>query len=33
MEADETNEAEILAVIRSETEAWLRRDFEALASH
>lgn len=33
MQGDETNEAEILAVIRSETEAWLRRDFEALASH
>lgn len=29
----EADEAEILAVIRSETEAWLRRDFKALASH
>lgn len=29
----ETDRTAILAVIRGETEAWLQRDFEALASH
>lgn len=33
MDTGNTDEARILAVIRSETEAWLRRDFKALASH
>ncbi|RXT30569.1 DUF4440 domain-containing protein [Rhizobium leguminosarum] len=33
MDESEANKAAILAVIRSETEAWLQRDFDALASH
>ncbi|MCM2476172.1 LuxR family transcriptional regulator [Rhizobium sp. CG5] len=33
MDESEVDKTAILAVIRSETEAWLQRDFEALASH
>ncbi|NTG73394.1 LuxR family transcriptional regulator [Agrobacterium rhizogenes] len=33
MDESEAGEAAIIAVIRSETEAWLQRDFEAMASH
>jgi len=33
MDDSEAEKAAILAVLRSETEAWLQRDFEALASH
>ncbi|UIK04014.1 LuxR family transcriptional regulator [Neorhizobium galegae] len=33
MDESEADKAAILVVIRSETEAWLQRDFEALASH
>ena len=33
MDRSEADKAAILAVIRGETEAWLQRDFEALASH
>lgn len=33
MDSSEADKAAVVAVIRSETEAWLRRDFEALASH
>jgi DNA-binding CsgD family transcriptional regulator len=33
MDESEADKAAILAVIRGETEAWLQRDFEALASH
>ncbi|CAN7649729.1 helix-turn-helix transcriptional regulator [Rhizobium sp. LjRoot254] len=33
MDEGEADKVAILAVIRSETEAWLQRDFEALASH
>ena len=33
MDDSEADRAAVLAVIRAETEAWLQRDFEALASH
>lgn len=33
MDGGEADRAAIMAVIRAETEAWLQRDFEALASH
>ena len=33
MDESEADMAAIMAVIRAETEAWLQRDFEALASH
>ena len=33
MDDSEADRTAILAVIRAETEAWLQRDFEALASH
>ncbi|OJF90333.1 DUF4440 domain-containing protein [Pararhizobium antarcticum] len=33
MDGCEADKREILAVLRSETEAWLQRDFEALAAH
>ena len=33
MDNSEADKAAVVAVIRAETEAWLRRDFEALASH
>lgn len=33
MDESEADKTAILAVIRAETEAWLQRDFEALASH
>lgn len=33
MDNGQDDQAAILAVIRAETEAWLQRDFEALASH
>lgn len=33
MDDGEADRAAIMAVIRAETEAWLQRDFEALASH
>jgi hypothetical protein len=33
MTDSEADRAAILSVIRGETEAWLQRDFEALASH
>ncbi|MHC2456678.1 DNA-binding CsgD family transcriptional regulator [Rhizobium leguminosarum] len=33
MDDSEADRAAIMAVIRAETEAWLQRDFEALASH
>ena len=33
MDSGEADKAAVMAVIRAETEAWLRRDFEALASH
>ena len=33
MDGSGTEEAAILAMLRAETEAWLQRDFEALASH
>ena len=33
MDESEADKAAILAAIRGETEAWLQRDFEALASH
>lgn len=33
MDESEADKAAVLAVIRGETEAWLQRDFEALASH
>ncbi|MBX5166611.1 MULTISPECIES: helix-turn-helix transcriptional regulator [unclassified Rhizobium] len=33
MDDSEADRASIMAVIRAETEAWLQRDFEALASH
>ncbi|MDB5528142.1 MAG: transcriptional regulator, LuxR family [Devosia sp.] len=33
MDGSEDDRAAILAVLRAETEAWLQRDFEALASH
>jgi DNA-binding CsgD family transcriptional regulator len=33
MDEREAERAAVLAVIRAETEAWLQRDFEALASH
>ncbi|ESW80121.1 LuxR family transcriptional regulator [Mesorhizobium sp. LSJC280B00] len=33
MDNSEADKAAVVAVIRAETEAWLQRDFEALASH
>lgn len=33
MDANQADKAAVVAVIRGETEAWLQRDFEALASH
>ncbi|QND15213.1 helix-turn-helix transcriptional regulator [Rhizobium leguminosarum bv. trifolii] len=33
MDDSEADRAAIMAVVRAETEAWLQRDFEALASH
>ena len=33
MDDSETDEAAILAVLKAETDAWMRRDFPAMAQH